>query len=106
MQLECQYIQDGNTCSLYDPLSGRTVPLNVSVSLPRGLTDAGRQPVIRRPLWRDGSGTELFQPGLYVDRKPGTLHFEIPTSEVAEMIRPGQSRLYAGSVTVIWNSEI
>jgi hypothetical protein len=105
MQLECQYVQ-GNTCSLNEPQLGHFVPLNISVSLPAGLTDAGGQSVDRRPLRLDGSGTQLFQPGLYVDRKPGTLHFEIPASEVAEMIKPGQQRQYSGSVTVIWDSEV
>ncbi|MBK5356390.1 hypothetical protein JFU37_28460 [Pseudomonas sp. TH41] len=106
MLLECQYSQDGNNCSLYEPMSRHTVPLNLSVSLPHGLTDAGGQPVTRRPLRRDGSGTELFQPALYVDRKPGTLHFEIPPTEVDEMIRPGQATQYSGSVTVIWDSQV
>ncbi|WP_224788149.1 hypothetical protein [Pseudomonas fluorescens] len=106
MSMECQYSQDGNTCSLREPVSGHVVPLNVNVSLPHGLTDAGGQSVNRRQLLRDGSGTELFQPGFYVDRKPGTLHFEIPPGEVAEMIRPGQPRQYSGNVTVIWDSDI
>ncbi|MGE8189934.1 hypothetical protein [Pseudomonas sp. NPDC086278] len=106
MQMECQYRQDGQTCSLYEPPSGHFVPLNVSVSLPHGLVDADGRAVDHRPLRLDGSGTELFQPGFYVDRKPGTLHFEIPASEVAEMIKPGQQRQYSGSVTVIWDSEV
>ncbi|MDI3392055.1 hypothetical protein QLG10_06340 [Pseudomonas sp. V98_8] len=105
MQLQCQYVL-GNTCSLNEPLSGDFVPLNVGVSLPHGLTDAGGQPVNRRPLRLDGSGTQLFMPGIYVDRKPGTMHFEIPASEVAEMISPGQQRRYSGRVTVIWDSEV
>jgi hypothetical protein len=62
--------------------------------------------VNRKQLLRDGSGTELFQPGFYVDRKPGTLHFEIPASEVAEMIRPERQRHYSGSATVIWDSDL
>lgn len=106
MNLECQYSQDGNTCSLNEPVSGHFVPLNVGVSLPHGLTDAGGQPVNRRPLRLDGSGTQLFMPGFYIDRQPGTLHFEIPASEVAEMIHPGQQRQYSGRVTVIWDSEV
>ena len=106
MQMECQYTQDGKNCSVRDSVSGHVVPLNVSVSLPHGLTDASGLPISRRPLLRDGSGTELFQPGIYVDRKPGTLHFEVPAGEVAEMIRPGSSRQYSGSVTVIWDSEV
>ncbi|WP_347929039.1 hypothetical protein [Pseudomonas helvetica] len=106
MNLECEYTQDGKTCSLREPVTGHVVPLNVSVSLPPGLTDAGGQSVSRRQLLRDGSTTKMFQPGFYVDRKPGTLHFEIPSSDVAEMIRPGSQRQYSGSVTVIWDSEV
>ena len=106
MQLECQYTQDGQHCSLREPASGHTVPLNVSVSLPHGLSDVSGQPVSRRPLRIDGSGTELFQPGIYVDRKPGTLHFEVPAAQVAEMIRPGVTRQYSGNVTVIWDSDV
>nr|WP_242031583.1 hypothetical protein [Pseudomonas fluorescens] len=106
MNLECEYTQDGKTCSLREPVTGHVVPLNVSVSLPPGLTDAGGQSVSRRQLLRDGSTTKMFQPGVYVDRKPGTLHFEIPSSEVAEMIRPESQRQYSGSVTVIWDSEV
>ncbi|MFS2092002.1 hypothetical protein ACCC96_03230 [Pseudomonas sp. Pseusp11] len=106
MRLECQYTQDGDNCSLREPVSGHSVPLNVSVTLPTGLTDAAGRPVHRQPLRRDGSGSELFVPGLYVDRKPGALHFEIPASEVAEMIRPERQRQYSGSVTVIWDSEV
>lgn len=106
MRLECQYTQDGDNCSLREPVSGHVVPLNVSVTLPSGLTDATGRPVHRQPLRRNGSGSELFVPGFYVDRKPGTLHFEIPASEVAEMIRPERQRQYSGSVTVIWDSEV
>jgi hypothetical protein len=106
MNLDCQYSTDGNRCSVRDPVTDHFVPLDVSVTLPNGLVDATAQPVSRQPLRRDGGGTELFQPRFYVDRKPGTLHFEIPPDEVAEMIRPGQQRQYSGSVTVIWDSEV
>jgi hypothetical protein len=106
MQLECQYTQDGQHCSLREPVSGHAVPLNVSVSLPHGLSDASGQAVNRRPLRRDGSGTELFQPGVYVDRKPGTLHFEITRDHVEEMLKPNVARSYSGNITVIWDSEV
>ncbi|MFS2091999.1 hypothetical protein ACCC96_03215 [Pseudomonas sp. Pseusp11] len=106
MNLECEYSQDSKTCAVRDSVSGHAVPMNISVSLPQGLTDGDGAPVNRRQLQRDGSGTQLFQPGFYVDRKPGTLHFEIPASEVAEMIRPERQRHYSGSVTVIWDSDV
>ncbi|MEB0044984.1 MULTISPECIES: hypothetical protein [unclassified Pseudomonas] len=105
MQLECQYSGGGNTCLLYEPKSGDSVPLNISVSLPTGMTDALGQSVSRRPLLRDGSGTELFQPGFYVDRKPAALHFEIAGPDVEQMLT-GSAKTYAGDVTVIWDSEL
>ncbi|WP_322615983.1 hypothetical protein [Pseudomonas sp. BIC9C] len=105
MNLECQYSSGGNTCHLREPRSGHSVPLNVSVTLPNGLTDATGQPVNRRPLLLDGSGTELFQPGSYIDRKPGTLHFEI-TREYVEDMLTGVGKTYSGNVTVVWDSEV
>jgi hypothetical protein len=105
MQLDCQYGDGGNQCMLLEPVSGGAVPVSISVTLPSGLNDAAGQPVSRRPLLRDGSGTELFQPGLYVDRKPGQLHFEIARTHVEEMLT-GVAKTYSGNVTVIWNSEI
>ena len=105
MGLECQYSDGSNTCALWEPASGHTVPVEISVTLPPGLTDAAGQSVIRRRLYRDGSGTKLFQPGHYVERKPGTLHFEIVRDQVEEMLGGG-AKTYAGNVTVIWDSEV
>ncbi|MDP9657353.1 UNVERIFIED_ORG: hypothetical protein J2W87_005309 [Pseudomonas putida] len=105
MQLECQYVV-GNTCALRDADSADLVRLNTSVSLPSGLADAGGRTVQRRPLFLDGSGTELFQPSIYVDRKPGALHFEITKEYVEPMLREGVGKTYTGNVTVIWDSEV
>lgn len=104
MRLECEYSMAGKTCALLEPTSGHGVPLNVSVTLPNGLEDANG-PVNRRPLLIDGSGTELFQPAFYVDRKPGTLHFEVAREHVEHMLT-GAERTYSGNVTVIWDSEV
>jgi hypothetical protein len=106
MSLDCQYSEDGNRCLVRDPVSGHFVPLDVSLTLPNGLVDAAEQPVSRRPLRRDGMGTELFQPRFYVDRKPGALHFEIAQDQVGEMLKPGVARTYSGTVTVVWDSEV
>jgi hypothetical protein len=105
MQLECQH-SVGNTCALRGADSADLVPLNTSVSLPSGLTDSSGQPVRRRPLRLDGSGTELFQPGLYVERKPGTLHFEVAREHVEQMLQDGKAKTWSGDVTVIWDSEV
>ena len=104
MGLECQHIS-GNTCAVSETGTGHAVPVDVSVTLPDGLTDGAGQPVSRRRLLRDGSGTELFQPGLYVDRRLGMLHFEVGQSSVEQMLDTGATA-YSGSVTVIWDSEV
>ncbi|WP_415757750.1 hypothetical protein [Pseudomonas sp. LT1P18] len=104
MNLECQH-HAANTCALHEPVSGHTVPMNIAVSLPNGMTDALGQSINRRPLLRDGSGTELFQPRHYVDRKPATLHFEVAREEVEEML-DGSGKTYSGNVTVVWDSEV
>ncbi|MCQ6257019.1 hypothetical protein [Pseudomonas sp. Q11] len=104
MGLECQHIS-GNTCAITETATGHAVPVDLSVTLPDGLTDAGGQPVNRRRLLRDGSGTELFQPGLYVDRRLGMLHFEVGQSSVEQMLDSGATA-YSGNVTVIWDSEV
>jgi hypothetical protein len=105
MNLECQYVS-GNTCAVREPATGHSVPLNIRVTLPSGLTDAANQPVNQRPLLLDGSGTHWFQPGFYVDQKPGTLHVEVARDQVEEMLEPGVARSYSGNITVIWDSEV
>ncbi len=105
MRLECQHSDGGDNCSIYEPSSGHAVPLNMAVTLPAGITDSAGQPVNRRRLVRDGSGTEMFLPGHYLDRKPGTLHFEVGSKDVEEMLT-GANKTYRGFVTVIWDSEV
>lgn len=103
MTLECPEPL-GNTCSVRNE-AGHQVPLDVRVSLPPGLSDASGRPVNRLPLTLDGSGTELFQPSMYVDRKPSTLHFEVKADAVEQMLeQPGTT--YSGTATVVWDSEV
>jgi hypothetical protein len=105
MRLECEHTDGGDNCSIYEPSSGHAVPLNIAVTLPANITDGAGQPVNRRRLVRSGSGTELFLPGQYIDRKPGTLHFEVGSKDVEEMLT-GVSKTYRANVTVIWDSEV
>ncbi|SEN14703.1 hypothetical protein SAMN04487857_110190 [Pseudomonas sp. ok272] len=103
MTLECGQVMD-NTCGLQNE-AGHQVPVDIKVSLPHGLNDPSGQAVNRVPLLLDGSRTELFQPGFYVDRKPGTLHFEVDKEQVASMLEQAGST-YRGTATVIWDTEI
>lgn len=103
MQMTCEFTV-GDVCGLEEP-GGRIVPLQVAVTLPSGLTSADGRPVVRQPLRVSGVGTELFQPGVYLDRKPGVLHFDIKQADVERMLS-GEAATYKGNVTVVWDSEV
>jgi hypothetical protein len=102
MFLQCS-ITDGRVCFMADRDMKLTAPLKVSVSLPGGLTDSAGRPVQRQELVTEG-GAVIFQPGHYVDRQPGTLHFELERPD--HLFLPGAPKQYFGSVTVVWDSEI
>ncbi|KAA8560898.1 hypothetical protein FX985_00948 [Pseudomonas extremaustralis] len=107
MGLECQYFEAGdNTCRIRDAASGRSVPLQVGVTMPHGIVDAVGQPINRRPLRLDGTGTQLLLSTMFVNRKPGTLHFEVARDDVEKMLHPNEANTYEGRVTVIWDSEV
>jgi hypothetical protein len=106
MLLECEFSSFSYDCLLDDRVSKRGVELRVSVSLPNGLTDLAGQPV-RQMRLRTGAANALqFQPGFYVDRAPGVLHFEVPPNQMEFMLAPGAGPIYRGNVTVIWDSEV
>lgn len=106
MQLECEWWGTVYDCLLDDRVSRRGVELQVYVTLPNGLTDMSGQPVRHRRL-RAGAANALYlQPGFYVDRAPGVLHFEVPERQMQFMLAPGAGPFYKGKVTVIWDSEI
>ena len=102
MFLQCSR-SDGRVCHLTDPENRLFFPLKVSVSLPGGLTDQLGRPVSRQELLTE-SGAVIFQPGHFVDRQPGMLHFEVERFDY--LLAPGLPRQYAGDVTVIWDSEV
>jgi len=103
MQMECQFAA-GDTCAIEDA-AGNRVPLQVAVSLPAGLGREDGSPVHRQPLKLSGVGSQLFQPRFYVDRTPGTLHFEVQRADVEQMLTR-DATTYKGNVTVIWDSEV
>jgi len=105
MLVECQ-ITGLFDCMIRDPVSQRAAVVQLSVSLPNGLTNLSGQPVNRHPLRVGQANAQEFKPGFYVDRAPGVLHFEIASYYVDFMLRPGVAANYSGTITVIWDSEV
>lgn len=106
MYMECEFIGVVYDCLLDDRVSKRGVELQVFVTLPNGLTDMSGQPVRHMRLRAGAANALFFQPGFYVDRAPGVLHFEVPPRQMQFMLSPGAGPFYRGNVTVIWDSEI
>ncbi|MCU1749554.1 hypothetical protein NTD87_08780 [Pseudomonas sp. 6D_7.1_Bac1] len=104
MQLDCEI--DLYDCLIKDPVSNRSVKLKTYVSLPPGLTDMAGRPVKYELLRAGPSYARFYQPGSYVDRAPGVLHFEIARLEMEQMLQPGVASRYSGRITVIWDSEV
>lgn len=104
MQLDCEI--DLYDCVIRDVVSRRPVKLKTYVSLPPGLTDLAGRPVKYELLRAGPSYARHYQPGFYVDRAPGVLHFEIAPHEMSQMLQPGVASTYSGNVTVIWDSEV
>jgi hypothetical protein len=105
MKIECEHdLGFGDGCGIMDRETGFAGLVNVSVSLPNGLNDSSGQPVRKMPLGR--TPTAPFQPGIYVDRKPGTLHFEVAEQYTDWLIDHRGDKPYKGNITVIWDSEV
>jgi len=93
----------GNSCRLGSP-KGDSAQVQVSMSLPSGINGAGGGPVNRIPL-NFNRWMGPFQPGMYVDRKPGYLHFEMTTKDIEFLLKPGKNDRLRGNITIIWDSE-
>ena len=105
MRLECEHeLGTGSGCAIADRETGFAGGVDVSVSLPNGLSDSAGQAVRRFPLGRATSA--VFQPASYVERRPGTLHFEIGKVWTDWLIDNAKGRPYKGNIAVIWYSEV
>ncbi|MNN32107.1 hypothetical protein D3C81_1458190 [compost metagenome] len=95
--------QGGPYCNLGSP-SGDTTSVKVSMTLPAGIDGAGNGPVNRMPL-NFNNWVGPFQPSLYVERKPGALHFELDPFAIDFLLRPGKNDRLRGNITIIWDSD-
>ncbi|MCP2023181.1 hypothetical protein [Pseudomonas laurylsulfatiphila] len=104
MYLDCRF-GPGRACYLDDG-NNVFVPIEVSVSLPGGLMDSSGRPVNREVLKVGEAAGLQVQPSQYVDRQPGTLHFELHKDAIEIVLLPYTGKHYRGNVVVIWDSEV
>ena len=105
MYLECG-LGTAQWCILMSDEQTMGTPYKVSVSLPNGYTDANGRPVKQQELLPTPAGAVIFQPGSYVERQPGMLHFEINKEFTERMLTINKGNKHSGTVAVIWDSEI
>lgn len=105
VKMRCEHETAGR-CAIEDLASGKTVPVDVDVTIP-GMrhvhTDA---PAINTALTSDHSGNiaPRFKPDSYLINRPSKLTFSANGSAVTEMLKAPASR-WQGDVTVVFDSD-
>lgn len=94
----------GSRCKLGSP-RGNVTEVETFLTLPAGISGPGGGNVNLLKLLHD-TWIGPFQPGVYLDRKVGSLRFEMPRDAIDFLIRPGLSDTLSGSITIIWDSEV
>jgi len=95
----------GTTCNMKSLTSEKRAQFFTKLTLPSGITDSNGKDVTLRNLFHKGDWA-IYQPGHYVDRKPGSLRFELLISSFHDVIQDGVGETFMGFVTVIWDSEV
>ncbi|MBC8999035.1 hypothetical protein IAI51_21135 [Pseudomonas sp. N40(2020)] len=94
----------GTRCKLGSP-QGNVTEVETFLTLPDGIgRTAGGEVKLLKLLYNTWVGP--FQPTVYLDRKAGSLRFEMPKDAIDFLIRPGLSDTLSGNITIIWDSEV
>ncbi|MED7667243.1 hypothetical protein GXB78_08540 [Pseudomonas moraviensis subsp. stanleyae] len=104
VMMMCDAPVGGKGCTLRSP-SGDSTEVEVLLTLPPGITGPAGGDVkalaLRHYFWFGP-----FQPQQYVDRKAGSLRFEIPRAAIDTLLRPGKNDRLTGNITIIWDSDV
>lgn len=101
VMLQC--IGGGFVCDLRSPTNNRA-RVHTKLSLPVGID--GHNGPVKEVLLQPNAWLGPFQPGLYVDRKEGSLRFEMTQDSIDFLFRPGFSDTFSGNITVLWDSDV
>ncbi len=94
----------GTACKLGSP-QGNVTEVETFLTLPDGITGVDGGPVKQQPL-RYNTWSGPFQPGFYLDRKAGSLRFEMRRAAIDFLLRPGFTDTLSGDITIIWDSDV
>lgn len=105
VMLECAESFAPNQCNLRSPASGERAYVEVKMSLPPGIEGPNGGGTVTHLGLRHKGWSGPFQPGHYVDRKQGSLRFEMPKGSIENLLKPGVNDTFIGYITVVWDSE-
>jgi hypothetical protein len=103
VMMQCQSSTGRERCKMYG--AGTSTDVRAYMTLPAGLANDSGGPVNRYPL-QHNVWSMPFQPTQYVDRKSGSLQFEIPSDAIDNLLKPGISGTFSTTITIIWDSEV
>ncbi|WP_192558908.1 hypothetical protein [Pseudomonas allokribbensis] len=105
VMMQCGESYVPSLCNLRSPTTGQRTDTSVQLSLPPGIAGPGGGGTVSFLPLQHGEWAGPFQPGHYVDRKAGSLRFEMPASSIYLLLKPGLNDTFIGYITVIWDSE-
>ncbi|CAN7676288.1 hypothetical protein LJR277_005231 [Pseudomonas sp. LjRoot277] len=94
----------GPRCKLFSP-KGNTTEVETYLTLPDGITGPGGPGQVKLLPLRHNTWSSVFQPGIYVNRKAGSLRFEMPKDSIDFLLRPDMRDTFSGNITIIWDSD-
>lgn len=102
VMMQCRDSQGGDRCQMSG--GGKTADVTTRMTLPAGITNGGYP--VNRYLLQHNVWSGIFQPGQYVNRQIGMLHFAIPSDSIQRLLEPGTSASLSTDITIIWDSEV
>lgn len=103
VMMQCNSL-GGTACHMGSP-TGRSAQVETTMTVPPGIVGPGGGEGWSGKLHHN-TWIGPFQPVQYVDRKAGSLRFEIPERYFYSFLQPGVSDTLTGYITIIWDSEI
>ncbi|MHC8349071.1 hypothetical protein ACYZT7_06725 [Pseudomonas sp. RT4P38] len=102
VMMQCASSSGGDRCQMSG--GGKTADVTTRMTLPAGITNGGYP--VNRYLLQHNVWSGIFQPGQYVNRQIGMLHFAIPSDSIQRLLEPGTSASLSTDITIIWDSEV